>query len=39
MKRLFAIILFIISVAFVANADGNKSFKCENNIYILLRGG
>ena len=33
MKRLFAIILFIISVALVANADGNKSFKFENNTY------
>ena len=33
MKRLFAIILFIISVTLVANADDNKTYKCEGNTY------
>lgn len=38
MKRLFAIILFIISIAFVANADNDKSFKCEGTTYSSTGG-
>lgn len=33
MKRLFAIILFIISVCLVANADDNKTFVKSGNTY------
>lgn len=32
--RRFLVLLFItVCCALVANADGNKSFKCENNTY------
>ena len=34
MKRLFAIILMIVSIAMLANAgNDDKSFKCENKTY------
>lgn len=32
-RRIFAIILIIICCGLVANADGNKSFKCEGTTY------
>jgi len=32
-RRLFAFILFIVCVGMVANADNNKSYKCEGTTY------
>lgn len=32
-RRLFALILIIICIGMVANADNDKSYKCENNTY------
>lgn len=32
-RRLFTLILLIICVGMIAHADGNKSYKCEGNIY------
>ena len=32
-RRLFVLILFIICCGMIANADDNKSFKCEGNTY------
>ena len=32
-RRLLVLLLFIICCGFVANADNDKSYKCENNTY------
>ena len=32
-RRLFILLLITVCCSMVANADGNKSFKCENNTY------
>ena len=32
-RRLLVLLLITICCSFVANADGDKSFKCENNTY------
>ena len=32
-RRLFTLILIIICCGMIANADDNKSFKCEGNTY------
>lgn len=32
-RRLLVLILVTVCCAMVANADGDKSFKCENNTY------
>ena len=32
-RRLFVLLLITICCVMIANADGNKSFKCENNTY------
>ena len=32
-RRLLVLLLVTVCCALVANADGNKSFKCENNTY------
>lgn len=32
-RRLIVLLLFIVCVSLCANADGDKSFKCENNTY------
>ena len=32
-RRLLVLILITICCGMLANADGNKSFKCENNTY------
>lgn len=32
-RRIFALILIIICCSLIANADGNKSFKCEGTTY------
>lgn len=33
LRRLFVLILFIICVSMIANADNNKGYKCVNNTY------
>ena len=32
-RRIFALILFIICIGLTANADNDRVFKCEGNIY------
>lgn len=32
-RRIFALILFIICIGLTANADNDKSYKCEGNTY------
>ena len=32
-RRLFILLLITICCGMVANADGDKKFKCENNVY------
>ena len=32
-RRLFVLLLITVCCGLVANADDNKSFKCENNTY------
>ena len=37
-RRLFLLLLIIISCSMIANADDNKSYKCEGNTYISSTG-
>ena len=37
-RRLLVLLLIIISCSMIANADDNKSYKCEGNTYISSTG-
>lgn len=37
-RRLLILLLIIISCSMIANADDNKSYKCEGNTYISSTG-
>ena len=37
-RRLLVLLLIVISCSMIANADDNKSYKCEGNTYISSTG-